>query len=143
MSGDSAYISERDKVSDQSSSEKSSTWTIVLVDDQPEFLELAKSLLLEDSALDVVGVATSHEEAMNLVTKLRPKVVVHDVYMPGSDVARSTKALSDAQSEFQLVLMSSFDEPEIRELAKTIGAKAFLSKKEFSAQSLLSILKGD
>ena len=87
--------------------------------------------------------ATTHEEAMNLVTTLRPSVVVHDVFMPGSDVARSTKALLDALPEFQLVIMSTNDEPEIRELADKIGAKAFLSKKEFSAQSLSSILKAD
>ena len=118
----------------------SETRTVVLVDDQPEFLELASQLLGEDPRLAIVGTATTHEEAAALVSKLRPQVVVHDVYMPGSEVALSAKRLKEADPDLDLVLMSSYDEPQYHELAPAIGARAFLSKKSLSADALIDIL---
>lgn len=124
----------------QHSADSSETRTVVLVDDQPEFLELARQLLGEDPRLEIVGSAKTHEEAAKLVSNLRPQVVVHDVYMPGSEIALSAKHLKEMVPELDLVLMSSYDEPQYRELTSAIGAKAFLSKKNLSADALIDIL---
>lgn len=124
----------------QPNADSSETLTVVLVDDQPEFLELASQFLGEDPRLKIVGTATTHEEAASLVSKLRPKVVVHDVYMPGLEVGMSAKRLKETDPELEIILMSSYDEPQYYELAPTIGAKAFLSKKNLSADALIDIL---
>ncbi len=129
-----------DMVANQDSADSSEARTVVLVDDQPEFLELASQLLGEDPRLEIVGTATTHEEAASLVSRLRPQVVVHDVYMPGSEVALSAKRLKKTDPELVLILMSSYDEPQYHELAPTIGAKAFLTKKNLSADALIDIL---
>ena len=62
----------------------------VIVDDNLGFLHAAR-LLLEQEGLQVVGVATSGDEALRAVTELRPDVTLVDIDLGGEsgfDVAR-------------------------------------------------------
>ena len=68
---------------------------VLLVDDQPDFLRLARELLDGHAGIRVVGEVTSGEEALALVPALAPDVVVLDVEMPrmhGFEAARRLRA---------------------------------------------------
>ncbi|MBI3969217.1 MAG: response regulator transcription factor [Chloroflexi bacterium] len=115
--------------------------TVVLVDDQPDFLALGRALLGGDPRLRVVGEATSGPEAIDLVTRLRPEIVILDVQMPGLTGFETIPRLLKVDPTLRLILTSSCEHQEYKTLARALGARAFLSKKELSAAAVVSVLE--
>jgi DNA-binding NarL/FixJ family response regulator len=56
---------------------------VLVVDDDPNFVEAAKAMLAADQRLEVVGGAGNGEEAVAQAAALHPEVVAMDVVMPG------------------------------------------------------------
>ena len=55
---------------------------LVVIDDEPMFLELIRERLRNRPELELVGVATDGAEGIELVRSLSPDVAVVDVFMP-------------------------------------------------------------
>lgn len=115
--------------------------SILVVDDQPEFLQLARALLNNPPGLVVVGEATSGPEALALLLVLKPDVVVLDVQMPGMSGFETARRLLAASPGLCIIMVSAFDEADYEALAYSVGAAAFLTKKEFSAGAVSAVLK--
>lgn len=114
--------------------------TVLLVDDEPGFLRLTQKLLSGKPGLKVVGKASSAEEALELVPKLRPDVVVLDVNMPGMGGIKGTAKLRAQSPSLKIVIVSDLRERQYTAQAKAVGAHAFLPKKKLNAESLLAAL---
>ena len=114
--------------------------TVLLVDDQPEFLALARRLLEDSGELAVVGEARSGCEALRLADSLTPNVVVLDVQLPGMNGFEAARRLRTAQPQLQVVLTSAADDPSFESLAGTVGASGFLPKRSLSAAALIGSL---
>jgi DNA-binding NarL/FixJ family response regulator len=114
--------------------------TVLLVDDEPAFLKLMNKLLSGQPGLKVVGKASSAEDAMDLVPKLQPDVVVLDVNMPGMGGIRGAAKLRIQSPGVKIVIVSDLRERQYTSQAKAAGAHAFLPKKNLNAESLLAVL---
>ena len=79
---------------------------VLVVDDDPDFVEAAKLSLAADRRIEVVGGATSGEEAVRQAAALRPEVVAMDVVMPGLDGLQATRLILEDQPECRVVLVS-------------------------------------
>jgi DNA-binding NarL/FixJ family response regulator len=88
----------------------------------------------------VVGKASSAEEALELVPKLRPDVVVLDVNMPGMGGIKGAAKLRTQSPSLKIVIVSDLRERQYTAQANAVGADAFLPKKKLSAVSLLAAL---
>jgi DNA-binding NarL/FixJ family response regulator len=105
---------------------------VLVVDDDPDFVEAAKVTLASDRRIDVVGGATSGEEAVRQAAALRPEVVAMDVVMPGLDGIEATRLIRKDQPECRVVLVSGSifvdrgDEGD--EAARVAGASAYVVK---------------
>jgi DNA-binding NarL/FixJ family response regulator len=80
---------------------------VLLVDDNPEFLDAAVRFLSTDWRIDVVGKASSGPEAIRKVSKFRPDLVLVDSTLPGMDglqTARQIKVLPGAPCVIVLTL---------------------------------------
>jgi DNA-binding NarL/FixJ family response regulator len=105
---------------------------VLVVDDDPDFVEAAKLSLAADRRIEVVGGATSGEEAVRQAAALRPEVVAMDVVMPGLDGLQATRLILEDQPECRVVLVSGSifvdrgDEGD--EAARTAGASAYVVK---------------
>jgi DNA-binding NarL/FixJ family response regulator len=115
--------------------------TIVLVDDQAEFLELARGRLTRTALLEVVGEATSGEAALSLVPRLLPEpdVVLLDVEMPGLDGFETARRLRTLAPEVRIILTSASESAGYGQAAVALGA-AFLPKRRLSAEAILHLL---
>lgn len=116
-------------------------WKVLLVDDEPEFLDLMQRLLSKDSRFAVVGRAGSAEEALELVPSLEPDVVVMDVNMPGMGGLKGASRLRKLLPEIAIVVVSDTRERQYAASAKSVGAIAFIAKKKLSAESLLAAVE--
>jgi CheY-like chemotaxis protein len=113
---------------------------ILLVDDQPEFLELAQAALAVQPDVTVIGTATGGEEGIRLAAALAPDVVVLDVQMPGLSGFDTARRMVAASPGLRIVLVSDDGEPGYAECARAAGAEAFLTKKQLLGDGLAGLL---
>jgi DNA-binding NarL/FixJ family response regulator len=105
---------------------------VLVVDDDPDFVEAAKVSLASDRRIEVVGGATSGEEAVRQAAALRPEVVAMDVVMPGLDGLEATRLIRKDQPGCRVILVSGSifvdrgDEGD--EAARAAGASAYVVK---------------
>lgn len=113
--------------------------TIVIVDDHEQFRRSARGLL-ELDGYDVIGEAGDGAEAIALVGRLRPDVVLLDIALPdtsGLDVAERL-----AGGEARVVLVSSRDPVDLGARVATCGAAGFIPKDRLTGEALAAVLAG-
>jgi DNA-binding NarL/FixJ family response regulator len=105
---------------------------VLVVDDDPDFLEAAKVSLAADRRIEIVGGAANGEDAVRQVAALQPEVVAMDVAMPGLDGLEATRLIRREQPECRVVLVSGsiFIErgDEGVAAARAVGASAYVVK---------------
>ena len=111
----------------------------LLVDDSEEFLSSA-TRLLEIQGVDVAGVASTGEEALELAPSLAPDVVLVDVELGEEDGVELALKLREAVPSTQVVLISAYERDEIDELVKPGKAVGFLPKRSLSARAIAELL---
>ncbi len=117
------------------------TYRLLVVDDQPEFLEFAAILLGGDRRLRIVGKAAHGRDALALAAKTGPDAALVDINMPGLDGFEVTRRLRAAQPDLRVVMMTAVMEREYQFLAAQAGSLACISKAEVAPARLLDLLE--
>jgi two-component system, NarL family, nitrate/nitrite response regulator NarP len=106
--------------------------TAVLIEHPPALLRALRQSLARDTAVRVVGEATSLERGLRLATRLTPDIVVLDAEMTGLDAASAIRAVSQRMPESALLVLTF--EPDrmadlgtIEAVGKIGGAEALLA----------------
>src|SRR5580693_118690 len=106
---------------------------VVIVDDNPEFLDSARRLLDHQGAR-VVGVASTNADAVRSVQELRPDVALVDVNIgeeSGFDLAETLHEI-DSAATAPVILIATPSEPALTEMTKNSPAIAFRPKSALS-----------
>jgi len=115
--------------------------TIVVVDDAPDYRLLLRSILASVSeTMAIVGEAADGEEALALVRRERPDIVITDLVMPRLNGVELTRRIRQELPQTKIILMSSYTEDAYRLMASDSGADAFVSK-QVIARSLLPAIR--
>lgn len=114
--------------------------TIVVADDDLEYREIVRALLgpMSDT-MTIVGEAADGEEALALVRRERPDIVITDLMMPRLNGVELTRRIRRELPETRIILMSSFPEDAYRLMASDSGADTFLSKRVITSELLPAI----
>ena len=110
---------------------------VVIVDDNPEFLDSARRLL-EHQGVRVVGVASTNADGLRCVQELRPDVTLVDVNLgeeSGFDLAEALQD-SDDEAPVPVILISTHAEPDLADMLETSPAIGFLAKSALSADAI-------
>lgn len=102
--------------------------TILLVDDEPMIFE-ALSKALKTRGFNV-EIAYDGLEAIESVKKIKPGLILLDLYLPklsGLRVCESLQKDIDT-SNIPIIILSALDSDQNREAARGFGVKDFLSK---------------
>ena len=116
---------------------------VVIVDDNPLFLETARDLL-EREGLRVVGLAATTAQALQRTAELRPDIVLVDISLgdeSGFDVARRL-AEHDRSGGMAVILISTHSEADFADLIAESPAAGFLPKEDLSAHAIRRIVDG-
>jgi pilus assembly protein CpaE len=113
---------------------------VVVVDDVAETRDHLAKLLSFESDIEVVGAASSGEEALPLALKLQPDVLLLDINMPGMDGIATAEQLSATMPMSAIVMMSVQGEPDYLRRSMLAGAREFLVK-PFSADELSAAIR--
>ena len=101
---------------------------VLLADDSPEFLKMMSGFFARDSAIELIGVALTGQDAIECSADLRPGLVLLDLIMPhtnGLDATRQIKSMPNAPI---VVILTGHDTPEYRSEAVNAGADGFVHK---------------
>ncbi len=120
----------------------SGNMTILIVDDQPVFREVARALLERDGDFDVIAEASDGEGAIDMVGEIHPDVVIMDIQMSSMSGIEATRKILLEHPDANVVLTSMTAESEYSRLVTEIGALAFIAKRNLNALSLRSVLGG-
>jgi DNA-binding NarL/FixJ family response regulator len=101
---------------------------VLIADDQTLMRSGLVGMLAAHDDLDVVGEAADGMEAVALVERLRPDVVVMDIRMPRLDGIEATRRLRAAGSSAAVLVLTTFDLDEHVYQALRAGAAGFLLK---------------
>jgi DNA-binding NarL/FixJ family response regulator len=104
------------------------TIRVVIADDQMLVRGGFRMILDARDDLEVVGEAGDGEEAVRVVTRLAPDVVLMDVRMPGVNGLEATRRLVDSGSGSRIVILTTFDVDEYVFTALRAGASGFMLK---------------
>jgi pilus assembly protein CpaE len=101
---------------------------VMIVDDVSETRENVRKLLQFESDVDVVGVARTGKEAIQLSQELNPDVVLMDINMPDMDGISATEAIRSKIPAIQVVILSVQSDQNYMRRAMLAGARDFLTK---------------
>src|SRR6266508_5228483 len=101
---------------------------VLIVDDVSETRENVRKLLQFESDVEVVGVARTGKEAIQISQDLQPDVVLMDINMPDMDGISATEAIRAKQPAVQVVILSVQGDQNYMRRAMLAGARDFLTK---------------
>lgn len=99
-----------------------------LIDDDSLVRAGLAMILGADPEIEVVGQAADGSEAVTLVQKHRPDVLLMDVRMPTLDGIAATKAVTALPNPPKIIMLTTFDMDEYVFQALEAGASGFLLK---------------
>ena len=118
------------------------TVKIVVVDDQEMVRSGFVALLSTQPDIEVVGTAADGSEALQVVRRTHPDVVLMDVRMPVMDGIEALRQLSEnpATAQTKVVMLTTFDADEYVHESLRLGASGFLLK-DASPDELASAIR--
>jgi len=102
--------------------------TIVVADDQRLIRDGIRVILDHEPGMRVVGEASDGLEAVGVVARLRPRVVLMDIRMPVLDGLEAARRILQASRATSVLMLTTFDDDEYVYGALRAGASGFLLK---------------
>ena len=114
---------------------------VLIVDDHQMVRFGTRRLLEDESGLQIVGEASSGEEAIEAVDALNPQVVLMDVQMPGIGGLEATRRCLRIAPDVKVIALSMHDEEPFPSKLFEAGAKGYVSKRSDPEELILAIRK--
>ena len=109
--------------------------TRVVIAEDEAIIRLDLKEILQSAGYDVVGETSRGDEAVALVDRFEPDLVILDVKMPGMDGVRAAREIG-ARHRAAVVVLTAFSQRDLIEDARDAGVSAYLVK-PFRREELL------
>ncbi|MFB6468928.1 response regulator [Cytobacillus sp. Hz8] len=113
---------------------------IAIIDDHQLFREGVKRILEFENSFEIVAEGDDGNEAVELVEKFRPDVVLMDINMPNTNGVEATRLLIEEYPETKVIILSIHDDENYVTHALKSGASGYLLK-EMDADALIEAVK--
>ena len=114
---------------------------VLIVDDHQMVRFGTRRLLEDESGLQIVGEASSGDEAIEAVDALNPQVVLMDVQMPGIGGLEATRRCLRIAPDVKVIALSMHDGEPFPSKLFEAGAKGYVSKRSDPEELILAIRK--
>ncbi len=106
----------------------SSPISVLLVDDHSLVRKGFRRMLEDEADIQVVGEAASGREALELASRLQPRVIVMDLSMPEMDGFQATRAILGKFPDTAILILSMHADGNYFRNAREAGARGYLMK---------------
>lgn len=110
---------------------------VLIVDDHPVTRDGLRAALAIEPTIEVVGEASTGEEAVEMLKETTPDVIFMDVRMPGMGGIEATKAVHDKLPDAKVILFTIDESRAAISEAITAGVSGYLLK-DSSADELVN-----
>jgi len=117
------------------------SFKVMLVEDDEGFRRSLAGLLTSKFPSIVLGEASDAAEAMEKVESFLPQLIFMDIKLPGQSGMEVTRRIKALHPDIHVVMLSSYDFPEYREVARACGACGFLSKGSSTAEEIQGLVE--
>jgi DNA-binding NarL/FixJ family response regulator len=114
---------------------------VLIVDDHPMMREGLASLLGTQPDIEVCGDAENAAQALEMIPRSRPSIVIADITMPGKSGIELIKDITAMYPEVATLAVSMHDEAVYAERVLRAGARGYIMKKEGGKRILEAIRK--
>ncbi|WP_010269117.1 response regulator transcription factor [Paenibacillus senegalensis] len=106
---------------------------VLLVEDDPDWVDAVRQYLQRESDIEVAGTACSPEEALRLSTRLVFDIALLDIQLtPGkTDGIDLALQLAESHPSAKLIMLTSLSEEQTIQQAFTAGALQYVLKSQF------------
>ena len=101
---------------------------IIIVDDHLIFRQGLKAIINYEEIGTIVGEATNGIEFIELLSRLKPDLVLMDIDMPQMDGFDATKKALEILPDLKIIAFTLFTEDEYSQRMMEIGAMGFIQK---------------
>ncbi|MBI3927352.1 MAG: response regulator transcription factor [Armatimonadetes bacterium] len=118
---------------------------VLLVDDHPLVRQGIRAVLEGEPDIEVVGEASTGEEALRMTGSLSPEIVVMDIQMPGMDGIEATREVKRIRPECAVIMLTVNDEEMFLVESVQAGASAYVLKEasgDMLVQSIRALVRG-
>jgi DNA-binding NarL/FixJ family response regulator len=105
-----------------------STTRVLIADDHALFRYGLKAMLASGENLEMVGEASTGEEAVRMAAELRPDVILMDIQMPDLNGIEATRRILEANPQVGIVVVTMFEEDDSVFSAMRAGARGYVLK---------------
>lgn len=113
---------------------------VLLADDQSILADGIKSVLSSCEDIEVVGIASDGFEALDLLEKCLPDVILMDIRMPNMNGVIATQEVKRRHPEVKVLILTTFDDSDYILNAINNGASGYLLK-DTSSAALIDAIK--
>ena len=114
---------------------------VLVVDDEPLFVEMIQAMLAVEAGIDVVATARDGRVAVNLASQLDPDVIVMDVSMPVMDGIDATRQIREQDPRACVLILTGGTTPTDVDRARKAGAAAYVTKDRIATDLIGEIRK--
>ncbi|MCA1830754.1 MAG: response regulator transcription factor [Actinomycetota bacterium] len=100
----------------------------LIVDDQPDIRLLLRTYIQASQGMTVVGEFATGTEALELIERLDPEIVVLDQMMPGMSGLETARRILEQRPGQAILLCSAFLDEDVRARADAIGIRLCMPK---------------
>ncbi|MGD9142659.1 MAG: response regulator transcription factor, partial [Dehalococcoidia bacterium] len=101
---------------------------VLIADDHALFREGTRNLIDQEKDMRVIGEASDGEEAVKLVTELKPHVVLMDIAMPAVNGIEATKQIKARFPKTAVLILTAYDNDQYIVALLEAGAAGYLLK---------------
>jgi DNA-binding NarL/FixJ family response regulator len=112
---------------------------VLIADDHPLFRDGLRGLLSTVDDVELLGEATTGEEAVALALELQPDVVVMDVQMPEVNGIEATRRITADSPHVGVLVLTMFEDDDSVFAAMRAGARGYLLKGSAQAEILRAV----
>lgn len=112
---------------------------MIVADDAPFIREIVKHVAIANE-IELVGEANDGNEAVELVKKLKPDVILLDIIMPNKSGIEAAKEIAAACPGVKMIAFSTADQDTLVTRALEAGCCSFLVK-PFKAEDLVKAIR--
>jgi len=117
-----------------------STLRVLVVDDH-ELTRFSLKLALScQENIELVGLASNGQEAIAMVERHHPDVIILDLQMPIMDGWSASTHIKDISPKTQIIAYSSLEDPKLKEVSQTNSLDAFC-KKDTATLDLIKLVR--
>jgi len=115
---------------------------ILIVDDEYLLRQGIKHLInWEEEGFEIIGEASNGKEAIELVEKVKPHIILSDVVMPVIDGINLSKIIKAKYPEIQIIILSSYNDFKYVKDTFKIGVNDYILKPKLNPEELICLLK--